>query len=385
MAARATPRYVTASMEVSIIVPALNEAENLPLLLPAIAAALGGRDYEVLIVDDDSRDATDAVCRELSQKYPLKLLVRKQPVDGLGGAVLHGMKQARGEYLVVMDADMQHPPDRLPALLEPLQNGKADFVLGSRYVAGGGTAEGWTFYRRVNSGLATFLARPFAGGTTDPMSGFFALRRSTYASAGRLTPLGYKIGLELMCKCRVKNVVEIPIHFGLRSRGQSKLSLKQQFRYLEHLSRLYDFTYPRASPAVKFIIAVAAGWAVGAAAFFLLLSRGMAMPAAAVWAYLPALAVTALFHIRYVRAQRPFIPRRRPWVDFTVICCAEWMTVLLTAAWAARRVTGITPAEMFVYCFAAATLMRYILRKEFLQDIRGLRGGLRADEAAEDG
>ena len=94
------------------------------------------------------------------------------------------------------------------------------------------------------------------------MAGFFALRRRTYESAQNLTPLGYKIALELMCKCRVKSIVEIPIHFGTRLKGQSKLSLKQQFRYLEHLSRLYDFKYTRASPVTKFLIATSASWIV---------------------------------------------------------------------------------------------------------------------------
>jgi hypothetical protein len=284
-----------------------------------------------------------------------------------------------------MDADLQHPPDRLPALLEPLTTGRADFVLGSRYVAGGGTAEGWTSYRKINSGMATFMARPFAGGTTDPMSGFFALRRSTYAAADRLTPLGYKIGLELMCKCRVKRVVEIPIHFGLRSHGRSKLSLKQQFRYLEHLSRLYDFMFPRASPAIKFLVAVGASWAAGAVTFILLCRQEWPLPAAAVWAYFPAILVTTLFYIRYVRTQRQFLPRRRPWMDFAVICCAEWLACLAVAAWEARRIGNLTPIEAFFYPFAAATLTRYILRKEFLHDIRGLRRHPRADESAENG
>jgi dolichol-phosphate mannosyltransferase len=253
-------------------------------------------------------------------------------------------------------------------------------VLGSRYVPGGGTSEGWTFYRKLNSGLATFLARPFAGGTTDPMSGFFALKRSTYAAAEHLTPLGYKIGLELMCKCRVKRVKEIPIHFGLRSRGESKLSLKQQFRYLEHLSRLYDFTYPRASPALKFIIATACSWLAGLAAYAIFLHGGMPRPAAVVWAYGPALAVTTIFHARYIWTQRLFIPRRRPWMDFAVISAMEWMTCIVAAGWIARRVNGLTGAEGFLIPFAAATLVRYVLRKEFLQDIRGLRKDARSRE-----
>src|SRR5262249_17926892 len=147
-----------------------------------------------------------------------------------------------GTYLVVMDADLQHPPEKLPDLLAPLENRNGtDFVLGSRNVAGGSTGERWGTFRKINSEVATLLARPFAGRTRDPMSGFFAMRRETLDAAQRLTPLGYKIGLELMCKCRVQHVKEVPIHFAERTRGQSKLSLREQFRYLEHLSRLYDF------------------------------------------------------------------------------------------------------------------------------------------------
>ena len=198
-------------------------------------------------------------------------MVRTQPTNGLSGAVLHGMAAARGKFLCVMDADLQHPPEKLPELLRPLHTGEADFVLGSRYMPGGSTEGEWGFFRKINSRIATLLARPFAGKATDPMAGFFALKRETYMAAQNLTPLGYKIALELMCKCRAKNVREIPIHFGMRLKGESKLSLKQQFRYLEHLSRLYDFTFPRASPMVKFLVATGASWLAGLAAFLLLI------------------------------------------------------------------------------------------------------------------
>lgn len=359
--------------DVSVIVPTLNEAENIPQLLPRIDAALGHADYEVLIVDDNSADRTPAVCAELAQKYPLKLLVRTEPKNGLSGAVLHGMAAARGRFLCVMDADLQHPPEKLAELLAPLRSGEADFVLGSRYVPGGSTAATWGLFRKINSDVATALARPFAGRVTDPMSGFFALPRSAYQGARQLTPLGYKIALELMCKCQVKTVKEIPIHFGLRAAGESKLSLKQQFRYLEHLSRLYDFTFPRASPVIKFLIATAASWLVGFAAYLGLLRSGVGPVAAPTWAYLPALVVTAIFHLRYVGTQREFLARPRPWLDFAVISAAEWIACGLTAWWTSHRVIGASAIEVFVLCFGAATLVRYILRKEFLQDIRGLR------------
>ena len=247
---------------VSVVVPAWNEAENLPLLVPRIDAALAGVAYEVVVVDDGSRDGTPAACAALAGRYPVTLIVRDAPEHGLSGAVLRGIAAARGRTIVVMDADLQHPPERLPALLSALDGG-ADFALGSRYVAGGSTDGHWSAFRKVNSWVATVLARPFAGPVRDPMSGFFALRRSTLDRAQRLTPLGYKIALELMCKCRVRRVVEVPIHFGLRTRGRSKLTLAQQFRYLEHLSRLYDFTFPRASPIGKFGVTVAAGFTVG--------------------------------------------------------------------------------------------------------------------------
>src|SRR6185295_1667360 len=120
---------------------------------------------------------------------------------------------------------------------------------------------------------------------SDPMSGFFGIKRSTFEGAQRLTPLGYKIALELMCKCRVTNVREVPIHFAERTAGESKLSLKQQFRYLEHLSRLYDFTYPRLSPMAKFSIVSCFAWFVGAAIFLILVRFGTAGSLATIIAY----------------------------------------------------------------------------------------------------
>jgi dolichol-phosphate mannosyltransferase len=283
------------------------------------------------------------------------------------------MTAARGKLLCVMDADLQHPPERLPALLDPLRTGEADFVLGSRYMPGGSTEAEWGLFRKFNSQLATLLARPFAGKTTDPMAGFFALKRDSYVAATNLTPLGYKIALELMCKCRVKTVKEIPIHFGMRAKGKSKLSLKQQFRYLEHLSRLYDFTYPRASPIVKFFIATAVSWIVGLGVYLPLVHGGEGYVHAISLAYLPAIAITAIFHIRYVRTQREFLSRQTPWLDFIVISVAEWIVAMLAADWIVKRVIHPDPWETFLVCFSLATLMRYILRKEFLLDIRGLR------------
>jgi dolichol-phosphate mannosyltransferase len=368
-----SPPPAIPALDVSVIIPTINEAANLPELLRRIDAALGDIDYEVIVVDDNSKDDTPAVCAELAKTYPLTLLVRTTPRNGLSGAVLHGMEQAHGEYFCVMDADLQHPPEKLPELLAPLRAGEADFVIGSRYMPGGSTENEWGFFRKFNSRVATLLARPFAGRTTDPMAGFFALKRETYLSARQLTPLGYKIALELMCKCGAKNVREIPIHFALRLAGESKLSLKQQFRYLEHLSRLYDFTFPRVSPILKFVIATVAGWLVGLAAY---LCSGAGHVMAIVLAYPATILVTAIFHARYIRTQREFIIRRHPWMDFTVISLAEWIVCGTAAWWVVQRVREPGPLEIFIFAYGCATITRYILRKEFLQDIRGLRKAL---------
>ena len=141
------------------------------------------------------------------------------------------------------------------------------------------------------------------------MSGFFAMRRETFATGRRLTPLGYKVGLELMCKCRVGIVQEVPIHFDARSHGQSKLTLREQFRYLEHLSRLYDFHFPHASPIAKFLIATGISWLVGFGAYLVMvpLIPRAGRIAAPVAAYPAAILTTAIFHARYVRTQRQFL------------------------------------------------------------------------------
>ena len=365
---------------VSVILPTLNEAGNLALLVPRISKALRGRDHEILVVDDRSEDGTAAVCAELTRQHAMRLLVRTEPKNGLSGAVLFGMAMARGEYLVVMDADLQHPPERLGAMLEPLEANRADFVLGSRYVPGGSVEGAWGSFRRLTSSVATVLARPFARGVRDPMSGFFALRRRTFQAAQRLTPLGYKIGLELLSKCPIQRVVELPIHFGTRVHGRSKLTLTEQFRYLEHLSRLYDFRFPRASPIAKFSIVVALGWLLAAGVALAMRTGGAGPVTTTVLAYPAFLAVSALFFLRYVRTQREFLVTPRPWRDFLLISALEWLTAVAVAVWASWRLDRPSPRELFLLPFGCATAVRYFLRKELLQDIRGLRRELRGGD-----
>ena len=131
-----------------------------------------------------------------------------------------------------------------------MTNGEADFVIGSRYVPGGGVSEGWSPFRWLNSMVATVMSYPLHGGQVkDPMAGFFALRRETFdvAEKAGVNPIGWKIGLELLVKARCKSVRELPIHFEVRHEGESKLSLKHQLEFLKHAAMLYRFKFPVAT------------------------------------------------------------------------------------------------------------------------------------------
>jgi dolichol-phosphate mannosyltransferase len=225
----------------SIIVPTFREVEALPDLIDRVARVREGNPslVELVIVDDDSRDGTEELIAARPEPW-LKLIVRRED-RGLSQAVLAGLHAARGDLLVVMDADLSHPPEVIADMQRAIDNG-ADFVVGSRYVAGGTTADDWGALRWLNSRIATLLARPLTA-ITDPMSGFFALPRRVFERAQDPSPLGYKIGLELLVRCGCTRVKEVPIHFSNRTRGESKLNVKQQLLYVRHLMRLYRFKF----------------------------------------------------------------------------------------------------------------------------------------------
>lgn len=229
--------------QISIVVPTFREAKNIAELIHRIDAALreDGLTYEVIVVDDNSNDGIQDFCQTLKTQFPVTLIVRTHE-RGLSSAVVTGLKAAQGEKLVVMDADLSHPPEFIPELAMTLENSQNDFVIGSRYVKGGSTEEGWGFFRYLNSKLATWLAMPLTS-VNDPMAGFFALRRETFEAADQLNAIGYKIGLELLVKCNCRGVVEVPIHFANRKHGESKLSFREQINYLRHLWRLYSYRF----------------------------------------------------------------------------------------------------------------------------------------------
>jgi dolichol-phosphate mannosyltransferase len=255
--------------KVSIVVPTFREAENLPHLIDRVAKVRDalGIEIQMLIMDDDSRDGTVEVIAARPERW-VELVVRTEN-RGLSQAVLDGLGRARGEILVCMDADLSHPPEALSEMMKKLDEG-ADFVIGSRYVAGGTTSDDWGLFRWLNSRVATWLARPLTS-VRDPMAGFFALRRTTLERGTQFNPVGYKIGLELIVKCRCERVVEIPIHFEDRQFGESKLTFRQQLLYLQHLRRLYIFKYGLWTQLTQFLIVGGLGTVVNLAALTVLL------------------------------------------------------------------------------------------------------------------
>jgi dolichol-phosphate mannosyltransferase len=219
------------SNSVSIIVPTLNEEENILPLVSEITAC-GAPFREILFVDDRSTDSTRDKIRALKASHSIRLIEQDGAGPGLAGAILSGARAAHGEMLLVMDADLSHPPDRIKDLVAPLLAGDADLVVGSRYVTGGSTP-GWPIWRRVVSRAGAALAYPLTG-LHDSMCGFFAIRRSRLLGLAPQTS-GFKIVFETVVRARgTLRVSEIPIVFRERIHGKSKMSFGVAVRFFFH-------------------------------------------------------------------------------------------------------------------------------------------------------
>jgi dolichol-phosphate mannosyltransferase len=225
----------------ALAIPTLREAENIPPLLKRVRAALDplGIEYEILIVDDDSRDGTDQIVARIAGQDPrVHLLVRKGQ-RGLSGAILYGWEHTDAEILGVMDADLQHPPEILPALVNSILAGR-DLAIGSRYVKGA-HMRGWNPLRKLVSFLAVAATWPVQHAglrACDPMTGFFLIRRSAVEGI-EFQRSGFKLLLEILVRARLSSIEEIPFDFGLREWGTSKANFKVARDYFRLLVSLY--------------------------------------------------------------------------------------------------------------------------------------------------
>jgi dolichol-phosphate mannosyltransferase len=239
-------------LDVSVVLPTYQESASLPVLVPRIARALesAGLRGEIIVVDDDSPDGTAAVARQLAETYPMQVCHRTAE-RGLATAVIAGFRMSRATVCVVMDADGSHPVEALGDMVRLILEDKAEIVVGSRHVPGGGSQD-WPLFSRFKSRFAASLALGLTS-MTDPTTGFMAIRRSKL-EALELDPVGWKIVLEAVVKAHPARVAEVPIVFTDRELGESKQTLRVLGQYLLHLYKLYDFRFPGFVELIKFCL-----------------------------------------------------------------------------------------------------------------------------------
>ena len=229
-------------LRLSMIVPTYNEAKNIREMVSRLTGlldrALPGA-YEIIVVDDNSPDGTAELALQLTAQYPQLRVMRRLHERGLSTAVIRGWQAARGEVLAVIDADLQHPPEVTVKLCEEMDRG-ADLAVASRHIEGGGVSD-WSALRRVLSRAAQLIGLVIlpevVGRVSDPMSGYFMFRRAAIHGV-ELSPLGYKILIEVIGRGQCRWIGEVPYVFRERVEGESKVSRKVYIDYLRHLLRL---------------------------------------------------------------------------------------------------------------------------------------------------
>lgn len=255
--------------EISVIVPTFNERENVVELTERIGASLHAFAWEVIYVDDDSPDGTAELVRQLAAKDSRIRCIQRMNRRGLSSACVEGMLASSAPYLAVIDGDLQHDERLLPQMLSELKHGDVDMVVGSRYTRGGGTGD-WGAARIRLSKIGTRLSRTLVPDTlTDPMSGFFMVRRQSFeASVRKLSAIGTKILMDLFASSpQPLRFKELPYSFRLRQAGDSKLDSATKWEYaMLLLDKLFGHIVP-----VRFVAFCIVG-ALGVAVHFSILT-----------------------------------------------------------------------------------------------------------------
>lgn len=361
--------------------PTYKEALNIPELVRRIEEAMTptGRSFDLWIMDDPSNDGVDRATSALGKSWVH--LVTRRPPRGLGYAVVEGLTTAKGDILVVMDADLSHPPERLPAMVDAAERSAVDFVIGSRYAKGGTIAGDWSLFRHLNSRVATLLARPFTR-ARDPMSGFLAMKRGLIAKAkAPLDPIGYKIGLELIVKCGCRKIEEVPIHFSDRALGTSKMGLAEQIRYVVHVRRLARWKFGEFARFVEFGVIGGTGLAVNLIALTLanagLLKLGMTSQEVRLNTAVPFAVLVAMTSNFFLNRVFTFADKRRghlgrEYLTFVGVCLFGgiinwWVTTRLAVRWTdvllglqAAAVCGVLAGMVFNYVGSRSFVFRTV-------------------------
>ena len=233
---------IGAALYFSLVIPTYNESKNIEKMIQHLTNLLNSaflNDYELIVVDDNSPDNTWEIAQSLTGKYPQLRVMRRQHERGLATAVIRGWQAAHGTVLGVIDGDLQHPPEILLQLLNAISHG-ADLAVASRHAEGGGVSS-WSIVRRILSRgaqtLGLVILPHVIGRVSDPMSGYFLVKRSAIAECD-LHPKGYKILIEVLGRGTIEQIHEVGYVFQERQEGESKVSWKQYVDYIHHLLRL---------------------------------------------------------------------------------------------------------------------------------------------------
>jgi dolichol-phosphate mannosyltransferase len=248
----------------TLVIPTRNEAGNVPCLVRELKDALSGVDYRVVFVDD-STDATPEVIRSLSEEDGRIFLIHREETEqggGLSTAVTAGMDAAanESEYTCVMDADLQHPPQKVCEMLEEARTSGADIVVASRYARGGSYAGLSGPVRKAISIFSKYLAQIVfkeARKTSDPLTGLFLVRNAAISGI-QFRPTGFKILLEVLVCAPELKVAEVPLNFQARNAGVSKADVSRGLEYLVHIASLFWYV-PSAGRFWKFALVGASG------------------------------------------------------------------------------------------------------------------------------
>jgi dolichol-phosphate mannosyltransferase len=259
------------SLKLSLVLPTYNEGDNIQSIIAILSQLLDGvipGQYELIIVDDNSPDLTWKIAAELLPTSPQLRVMRRITERGLSTAVIRGWQVARGEILGVMDADLQHPPEILLQLLQEMERG-SDLAVASRHVEGGGVSQ-WSWVRRVLSRgaqmLGLIILPEVIGRLSDPMSGYFMVRRQKIVGQ-TLSPIGYKILIEVAARGKIDWIAEAGYVFRERQAGESKVTWKQYIEYIQHLLKL---RLSRSAVFIRFCLVGLTGVVVDLGIFYIL-------------------------------------------------------------------------------------------------------------------
>jgi dolichol-phosphate mannosyltransferase len=373
---------------ISVIIPTYNEKDNIERIIGRCLKALSTYDVEIIVVDDDSPDRTWELAQKTYSGNSSVHVIRRIHDRGLATAITEGFQEASKEYCAVIDADLQHPPEKLPDLLDALEQG-ADIAIGSRHIAGGGI-ENWSRTRKLVSWGATKVAKacvPATRGISDPMSGFFAVRRRIVTGV-ELNPTGYKILLELLTKCDYHSVVEVPYVFTEREHGESKLTATQYQSFLEHIIMLAVLSYglaeymspERAVRAVEFAAVGGFGVLVNMAVFTGIYGAGFHHMIAGFAAFLVAVN-TNFFGNWAITFDRPNTAFVAKWGKFHAVSVVGF--IVYTAALAVSIEMLLLPALLGnAVAIGSSSVFNFVGSERFAFDVMTDQGATSSSDQA---